>query len=118
MCAFISYIGCQSAEYTVLCDFYSKLIDALHFKPLIPFLVAEHVLTTQDKENLDQIPSRKGAAEYVLAKISAPLKADFENCSVSFYKFLTIAKQHGNDDTVLLCNDIEQQLIKQKLKVQ
>ena len=111
----MSLLGCQSAEYTVILEFYSKLIDVLQVKSLAPYLIEGHVFTPQDGENVGTIASRKRAAEFLLAKISAPLKASFENCSVSFYKFLDIAKQHGSADTVQLCDDIEEKLLKMKL---
>jgi len=76
------------------------------------------VFTPQDGEILDTIFSRKKAAEFLLAKISAPLRAGFKNCSVGFYKLLEIAKQHGNSDTVQLCDDIEERIMTLKLKDQ
>ncbi|XP_065908019.1 uncharacterized protein [Dysidea avara] len=108
-------ISCQSAEYTVILEFYSKLVDVLQVKSLAPYLIEGHVFIPQDGENVGTIASRKQAAEFLLTKISAPLKAGFKNCSVSFYKFLDIAKQHGNADTVQLCDDIEERLVKMKL---
>ena len=111
----MSLLGCQSTEYTVLLEYYSKLVDVLQVQSLAPYLIEGHVFTPQDGENVGTITSRKQAAEFLLAKISAQLKAGFENCSVSFYKFLDIAKQHGNADTVQLCGDIEERLVKMKL---
>ena len=110
----IVFIGCESAEYTVLLEFYSKLVDVLQVHSLTPYLIEGRVFTPQDGENVNIISSRKRAAEFLLAKISAPLKAGFENCSVSFYKFLDTAKQHGNDATVQLCDGMEERLIKMK----
>ena len=103
-------IGCQSAEYAVLIEFYSKLVDILQVESLAPYLVKGRVLSLQDKQNLDAISSKKTAAEFLLSKVSAPLKAGFSNCTVSFYKLLDIAKQHGNADTVKLCDEIEEQI--------
>ena len=111
----MSLLGCQSTEYTVLLEYYSKLVDVLQVQSLAPYLIEGHVFTPQDGENVGTITSRKQAAEFLLAKISAQLKAGFENCSVSFYKFLDIAKQHGSADAVQLCGDIEERLVKMKL---
>ena len=110
----IVYTGWESAEYTVLIEFYSKLVDVLQVHSLTPYLIEGRVFTPQDGENVNIISSRKRAAEFLLAKISVPLNAGFENYSVSFYKFLDIAKQHGNDATVQLCDDMVEQLIKIK----
>jgi len=114
MCyVFLIPIGFQSAEYTVLIEFYSKLVDVLQLQveSITPYLIEEHVLSLQDKGNLETISSRKRATEFILSKVSAPLKAGFTNCAVSFYKLLDIAKQYGNADTIQLCNEIEERLI-------
>ena len=95
-------------EYIVLLKFYSKLVDVLQVKSLAPYLVGERIISTQDRESIDLICSKKRAAELLLAKVSAPLKAGFDGCTVSFYKLLNIAKQHGNIDTVQLCDEIEE----------
>jgi len=110
----IIIIDYQSAEYTILLEYYSKLVDVLQVHSLTPYLIEGRVFTPQDGEDISIISSRKRAAEFLLAKITAPLKAGFENCSVSFYKFLDIAKQYGTDATVQLCDDMEERLIKIK----
>ena len=108
---FSSSVGFQSAEYTVLLEFYSKLLDILQVKALAPYLAEGHVLSPPDKEHIDTISSQKKAADFLLAKILALLKSGFVNHSVSFYKLLDIAKKHGNNETAQLCSEIEVQII-------
>ena len=83
----------------------------LQVESITPFLVEGRVLSLQDKGNLETISSRKRATEFILSKVSAPLKAGFTNCAVSFYKLLDIAKQHGNAGTVQLCDEIEKRVM-------
>lgn len=101
----------QTPEYTVLTDFYSKLIDSLSVKKLTHHFVAHKIMSPRDEEEiLKTSTSTIRASTLVLSKVVNPLKAGFKNCTNGFYQFLTIIEDHGSADNKSLSLAIRNQL--------
>ena len=102
---------CPSLEYTVLIDYYSKLVDSLSAKKLTHHFVSRKIISPKDEEEiLRPSTSTIRGNTLILSKVVNPLKAGFKNCSDGFYEFLNILEDYGSVDNKSLSLAIRNQL--------
>ncbi|XP_065907268.1 uncharacterized protein [Dysidea avara] len=104
-------LECPSLEYTVLIDYYSKLVDSLSAKKLTHHFVSRKIISPKDEEEiLRPSTSTIRGNTLILSKVVNPLKAGFKNCSDGFYEFLNILEDYGSVDNKSLSLAIRNQL--------
>ena len=77
---------------------YAKLANVLPVKSLSNQLVSEEIITFDEEEEIESIPTSKEKASIVLRTIARSLEAGITR---SYYALLTIMKDHGGDVAVL-----------------
>ncbi|XP_065908416.1 uncharacterized protein [Dysidea avara] len=102
---------CPPLEYSVLIDYYSKLVDSLSAKQLTHHFVSHKIISPKDEEEIlrPSTSTIRGNA-LILGKVVNPLKAGFKNCSDGFYQFLNILEDYGSVDNKSLSLAIRNQL--------
>jgi len=84
----------------VFIEFYSKLVDTLPTKQLVPEFITNGIISAANGEEImKDITTSNRAATLLLNKVDNPLKTGM--CEV-FYKLIYIIGEHGNADTEAL----------------
>ena len=77
---------------------YSRLANVLPTKSLSHHLVTTGIISVDEEEEIESIPTSKEKASFVLRKIARSLEAGLTN---SFNTLLAIMRRHGGDVAVL-----------------
>ena len=103
-----------SAEYEVLIQHYSQIVDSFHAKPLSPYFVARNVISLEDQQEIFSLASSKKAASYLLSRVHPSLRAGINQ---TFYVFLDITDQYGSAECKTISMVMRRKLLEMTSKM-